>query len=121
MLSAEIAALRRIGTLPDFDGGRMAFAFGCRFDDPMAVGRDYHFDIALSGGLLVCVIDVYSAIGYAPGTFDVDAWEARKITLHAPATRDAYQELQSAARAILKGIRVHMSDGAMIHVRELAQ
>ena len=121
MLSAEIAALRRIGPPADFDGGRMAFAFGCCLDDPMPAGRDYHFDVELDGGELVCTIDVYSAIGYQPAKFDVDAWEAKNIRLHAPVTRDAYRSLQSAARAILKGLRVVLPDGEMIHVKELAQ
>lgn len=118
MLSAEIAALRRIGPLPDFDGRRMAFAFGYRLDDPMPTGRDYHFDISLDHGELVCVIDVYSAIGYEH--FDVDAWEAKKIRLRSPVTRDAYKVLQSVARAILKGYRVHVQ-GMLIHYPELAQ
>ena len=119
MLSAEIAALRRIGPPADFDGGRMAFAFGCGFDDPMPSGKDYHFDISLDHGELVCVIDVYSAVGYEH--FDVDAWEAKKIRLRSPMMRAAYQELQSAARAILKGVRVVLPGGDVIHVAELAQ
>ncbi len=120
MLSAEIAALRRIGPLPDFDGQRMAFAFGYRLDDPMAAGKDYPFDISLDHGELVCVVDVYSAIGYEH--FDVDAWEAKKIRLRTQVTRDAYQALQSTARAILKGFRVNLpGSGEIIHVAELAQ
>lgn len=120
MLSAEVAALRRIGPPADFDGGRMAFAFGCCIDDPIPAGRDYNFDISLDHGELVCVIDVYSAIGYEPAEFDVDAWEAEKIHIRVPATRGAYQALQSAARAILKGFRVAIGR-TLIHVKELAQ
>ena len=120
-VSQEIAALRRIGPGRDFDGGRMAFAFGVRFDDPMPAEQDYNFDISLAGGELACVIDVYSAIGYTPAEFDVDAWESKKIRLQTSATRDAYQALQSTARAILKGFRVALPNGELIHVKELAQ
>ena len=121
MLSAEIAALRRIGAPADFGGGRMAFAFGYTFDGKTSEEQEYLFEISLDGSALVCVIDVYSAVGYVPAEFDVDAWDARKIIIRGPATREDFRIQASIARAVLKGFRVHLSDGTEIHVKELAQ
>lgn len=122
MLSAEVAALRRIGPQPDFNGRRMAFAFGYTFDGLTSEEQEYLFEISLNGGELVCVIDVYSAIDACPAEeFDVDAWEAGKICLHASVNRDNYRSMASVARAVLGGRRVIFPNGEVIHVKELAQ
>lgn len=120
MLSAEIAALRRIGQPADFDGGRCAYAFGYGFGEGMPDDPKYDFEIVLERNELVCTIDIYSALNPTPPDFDVDAWEAQKIHIRTPATRGAYQALQSAARAILKGFGVVVGR-TLIRVKELAQ
>ncbi len=123
MLSAEIAALCRIGKEPNFYGNRIASTYGCDQDELQPTPTaDYHFEIMLDGAELVCSIDVYSALGglgFPPGEFDVDAWEAAKIHLRGSANRANYSSLASAARAILRGYRVVLPDGEEVHVAAL--
>lgn len=119
MLSAEITALRRIGATCGFNGERIPYAFGSFWDDLMPVGMNYDFDITLADGTLHCQLDVYTAVGFPAGEFDVDAWTDQMISLTVPATRAGYYALQSTARAVLKGYRVVLPDGETIHVPEL--
>ena len=122
MLSAEIAALRRIGLASDFDGRRIAYAYGCDLDGLLQDTACYDFEMMFDGAELACTIDVYSALrsqNGSPGEFDVDAWEAAKIHLRGAPTRENYRALQSTARAVLKGYRVVLPGGKSIHVPAL--
>lgn len=118
MLSEEIYALRRFGKF-DIMGERITYAYGRFYDWSIPVDMEYDFEIMLDGGVLYCSIDVYSAIGYPPGEFDVDAWTDQQINLNAPATRADYYALRGIARSILKGYRVVLRDGETIHIPEL--
>ena len=122
MLSAEVAALRRIGPAPDFNGRRIAYAFSFDGDELQpSTARHYDFEIVQDGAELACTIDIYCALGHDDPSFafDVDAWEAAKIRLRGTATRENYHALQSAARAVLKGYRVGLPSGERVHVPAL--
>lgn len=121
MLSAEIAALRRMGPAPDFAGRRIAYSHGYDGDDLLpSTAAHYLFEIQQDGAELVCSIDIYSALGFpGEGEFDVDDWEAAMIRLAGMANRANYHALQSAARAILKGYRVMLPSGQLVHVEAL--
>lgn len=101
-LDQELAALHRIGAEPDCEGGRIAYAFGyAALDDEQ---RDFLFDITIdSDRKLHATIDFYTARGVPVGGFDVDAWEASKLHLEAPATRESFRETSRVCRALLNG------------------
>ena len=118
-VSQEIAALNHIGAAKDFNGQRMAFAFGYCFDATANNAPEWLFEISKTGNLIAGRIDVYSATGVPPERFDVDEWESQTIHLEAPANRFQFREMKRAARAILNGRKVIFSDGSAVQIEAL--
>lgn len=106
-LDQELAALGNIGVERDIHGSRIARAFGyAALDDEQ---RDFLFEIGRDGQKLHATVDFYMARGVPPEGFDVDAWEASKLHLEAPATRASFREMSRICRALLHGIPVNFT------------
>lgn len=106
---SEISALKKIGE-HTLRGERCPFAFGyANLDDEP---RDFLFEIEREGDRLVAVIDLYTARGIPPTGFDADAWEASKLFLEAPISKESFCELARAARAMLNGRRLNFAEVA---------
>jgi hypothetical protein len=119
IVDREIGALRNIGQKSCF-GHRISRAYGMCYEDAPAMQDctkdfDFEIDFASDGKSLESVIDIYSATTPTAKVFDVEAWDAAKIVLVTPISKDGFRNLARTSRAILSGYAVKLEDGTVIH------
>ena len=88
------------------------------FTDLPAIYQPHkHVDARLCQGRLRVEVDFYSESGAAEAAgdeWDVDQWEREQIVLEGPPGRECWYGCWQAARALLRGHRVHLHDGTVL-------
>ncbi len=109
-VASEIGALWMLATR-NIHGDTISYAFGNKTPEHQLRGeagyQDYLFDIELdkSAGELRMCADIYSASLPAGAAWNVDAWEAQRVIMTAPADRAGFKALARAGRAMCRQAR----------------